>query len=334
MANRNYPQPAKQQVPAAPQPAKMSFSQYVNSKAGQSLIANAIPNVKKREQFATAVIAAVSNNPALSACYPPSILSAAIQGAALNLPPSPQLGYFYMVPFKDSKTNTINATFVLGYKGYIQLAQRTGQYQDMDARPVMDGEYKGLDKITGRPLFEWIEDDVIREQLAVVGYMAYYVLSNGAQKILYWSREKMINHADRYSPAFSKDAVQTAKFKKVSYEDYLAGNYPKDDEWKYSSFWYKDFDTMACKTMLRQLITKWGPVSIEMMNVIEKDTHSEEVGADYGVEFADAAFPDAPEREFVDADVEDIPPEPETAPAAEPAPAPADGQEAVDLDDI
>lgn len=328
MANRNLPQqkPAEQV-----QERKMSFSQYVQSKAGQALIANAIPNVAKREQFATAVIAAVATNPSLQKCTPPSILSAAIQGVALGLAPSPQLGQFYMVPFNDNKAEVTNAVFVPGYKGYIQLALRTGQYLDLDARPVVDGEYKGLDRITGRPVFEWIEDDTLREQMAVVGYMAYFELVNGARKVMYWSREKMISHADRYSPAFSKDAVQTKRFQKVSFEDYLAGNYPKDDEWKYSSFWYKDFDTMACKTMLRQLITKWGPVSIEMQTAIDKDTQSEAVGADYGVEYVSTAIPAEPE--YVEAEVEEVPEEPNAEEPA-PDPAPAEEQKAVDLDDI
>lgn len=338
MANRDQLQQVK---PAQPEERKMSFSQFVQSKSGQSLIANAIPNPKKREQFATAVIAAVSVNPQLMACTPATVLSAAIQGAALGLAPSPQLGQFYMLPFKNKekrdkdgniiKPETMDAVFVPGYKGYIQLALRTGQYLDLDARPVVDGEYKGLDRITGRPTFEWIEDDTLREQLAVVGYMAYFELTNGARKVIYWSKEKMIAHADRYSPAFSKDATPNDRYPKVSYEDYMAGNYPKNDEWKYSSFWYKDFDTMACKTMLRQLITKWGPVSIEMQTAIEKDTQGEEIGADYGVEFTSSSVPNVPD--YIDAEAEDIPEEQETGEAAA-DPDPAEEQKAVDLDDI
>lgn len=339
MANRNLPQQAQNHVQQ--QEKKISFSQYVQSKAGQALIANAIPNPRKREQFATAVIAAVSINPQLMACRPETVLSSAIQGAALELVPSPQLGQFYMLPFKNKekrdkdgniiKPETMDAVFVPGYKGYIQLALRTGQYLDLDARPVVDGEYKGLDRITGRPTFEWIEDDTLREQLAVVGYMAYFELTNGARKVIYWSKEKMIAHADRYSPAFSKDATPNDRYPKVSYEDYMAGNYPKNDEWKYSSFWYKDFDTMACKTMLRQLITKWGPVSIEMQTAIEKDTQGEEIGADYGVEFTSSSVPNVPD--YIDAEAEDIPEEQETGEAAA-DPDPAEEQKAVDLDDI
>lgn len=272
------------------QPQKMTFSQYANSKTGMALISNAIKNPQKREAFTTAIISAVATNPGLQECTAPSIISAALQGVAMGLAPSPQLGQFYMVPFKNKKEGTTVATFVPGYKGYIQLAYRSGQYLDIDARPVVDGEYKGLDRYTGRPLFEWIEDDSLREQLPVVGYMAYFELVNGARKVLYWSREKMLAHADKYSPAFSRYAT-TGRYPKVSFEDFQAGNYPKNDEWKYSSFWYKDFDGMAIKTMLRQLITKWGPVSIEMESAINQDSQNEAQGVDYEADFSAAALP-------------------------------------------
>lgn len=279
---------SEQMMERAPQ--KLSFSQYVNSKTGQALITNAIKEPRRRDAFVTAIVSAVANNPALQECTAPSIISAALQGVSMGLAPSPQLGQFYMVPFKNKKEGTTVATFVPGYKGYIQLAYRSGQYTDLDARPVVDGEYKGMDKFTGRPVFEWVEDDVLREQLAVVGYMAYFELVNGAKKVLYWSKEKMLNHADRYSPAFSKDATE-GRYPKVSFADYQAGNYPKGDEWKYSSFWYKDFDGMAVKTMLRQLITKWGPVSVEMESAISQDTQNEAQGVDYDADFSAAALP-------------------------------------------
>lgn len=279
---------------------QLTFSQYVNSKTGMTLIGNAIKEPRKRDAFVTAIISAVSTNPDLQECESSSIISAALQGVSLGLAPSTQLGQFYMVPFKNKKEGTTLAKFVPGYKGYIQLAYRSGQYADLDARPVVDGEYKGLDRVTGRPVFEWIEDDAIREQRPVVGYMAYFELINGAKKVIYWSKEKMLNHADRYSPAFSREAVNTPRFSKVSFADYEAGNYPSGDEWKYSSFWYKDFDGMAIKTMLRQLITKWGPVSIEMETAIVQDAQNEADGVDYGEDFSAAALPPSPASETED----------------------------------
>ena len=224
-------------------------------------------------------------------------MAAALQGVSLGLAPSPQLGQFYMVPFdcwvKDEASGERykekRATFVPGYKGYIQLAYRSGLYVDIDAQALVEGEYKGRDKYTGRPLFEFLEDDEEREKRAVIGYMAYFELVNGARKVIYWSKEKMVNHADRYSPAFSKSATK-GRNAKVSFEDYEAGNYPKEDEWKYSSYWYKDFDGMAAKTMLRQLLTKWGPMSVEMESAIVSDIQAEEEAEEtYGL--APAALP-------------------------------------------
>lgn len=288
------------------EPQRLTFSQYANSRTGQALIANAIKSADRRNAFITAVVSAVAANPALKECEPASIISAALQGVSLGLAPSPQLGQFYMVPFKDKKAGVTRATFVPGYRGYIQLAYRSGQYLDLDARPVVEGEYKGLDRITGRPVFEWIEDDALRETLQVVGYMAYFELINGAKKVLYWSKDKMVNHADRYSPAFSRDATG-GKYPRVSFSDYQAGNYPKGDDWKYSSFWYKDFDSMAIKTMLRQLITKWGPVSIEMERAVTVDADAESAGVDYGADLVQEMTADVPPQQ----QLEEAPPLPE-----------------------
>ena len=314
------------------QPQKLSFSAYANSPQGQKLISYAIKDPKKRSAFVTSIVSAVSANPELQDCTSPSIISAALQGVSLGLAPSPQLGQFYMVPFnakeKRDKSGKVvepackKATFVMGYRGYIQLAYRSGQYLDIDARPVVQGEYLGKDKYTGRPIFEWIEDDEQRESLPVVGYMAYFELTNGARKVIYWSKEKMLIHADKYSPAFSKDAVNTARFSKVSFADFESGKFLKNDEWKYSSFWYKDFNGMACKTMLRQLITKWGPVSIEMQGAIAQEAQNDAAGVDYGAPegFAGAALPAAVE-------VPELPQAEPDAPQGEP-------DEQVSLDDL
>ncbi len=153
------------------------------------------------------------------------------------------------------------AQFQMGYKGYIQLAIRSGYYKDMDVIEIRKGEYLGRDKLTGKHRFEFIEDEVEREEKEIIGYMAYFEYLNGFTKQLYWTKEKMLKHADTYSKAFSKDA----------YEKLLEGKIPQKDMWKYSSFWYKDFDGMAFKTMLRQLISKWGIMSIDMQEAFDKD---------------------------------------------------------------
>ncbi len=214
------------------------------------------------QEFITSITSAVNTNPALAECDPQTIISAALLGQSLHLKPSPQLGYFYMVPFNNKKKGCKEAQFQIGYKGYLQLAIRSNEYVDIDAIEIREGEYKGRNKLTGKPEFEFIEDDEVRENLPVVGYMAYFEMKNGYVKRLYWSKEKMLNHADKYSQAFSKEAT-TGKFPKVSFADYEAGNYDPKTEWQYSSFWYKNFDEMAKKTMLRQLLSKHALLSTE-----------------------------------------------------------------------
>ena len=201
-----------------------------------------------------------------------AILAGGLLGEALNLSPSPQLGQYYLVPFKqkakyDREGHLISpecskAQFVLGYKGYVQLALRSGQYSDLDCMEIRQGEYLGKDPQTGKPQFKFIEDDDLREKLPIVGYMAYFEYLNGFRKCIYWSREKMLNHADTYSQAFSKEA----------YDKIQNGQIADKDMWKYSSFWYKSFDDMAKKTLLRQLISKWGIMSTEMQQALTNDS--------------------------------------------------------------
>lgn len=220
---------------------------------------------ERTTRFISSVISAVQATPALKECTNNSILSAALQGEALNLAPSPQLGQFYMVPYKKKDKNgnivSIEATFQLGAKGYKQLAMRSGQYKDLDVMSIKAGEYLGRDPETGKHMFDFVTDDDEREDLPTVGYMAYFELLNGFRKQIYWSKKKMLDHADTYSQAFNKE----------DYERLIAGKIPKKELWKYSSFWYKNFDEMAEKTMIRQLISKWGIMSIEMQTAYEKD---------------------------------------------------------------
>ena len=235
--------------------SKPKFSVAIQTPMYQKLVNDTLGDPERARRFVASISSAVAVNPALQECDAGTVLTAALLGESLNLSPSPQLGQYYMVPYNDKKRGKV-AQFQIGYKGYIQLAERSGQYLDLDAFPVVEGEYKGRDRFTRRPILEFLEDDGERENRPVVGYYAYFELTNGFRKVLYWSREKMLAHADRYSQAFylnGKDA-QDARYSRVSYADFLAGNYPQGDDWKYSSFWYKDFDGMACKTMLRQLI--------------------------------------------------------------------------------
>lgn len=177
------------------------------------------------------------------------------------------------------------AQFQLGYKGYIQLAIRSGYYKKINVLAIKKGELIKYDPLNEELEVKLIEDDEIREETEAIGYYAMFEYHNGFRKTLYWSKKKMLAHADKYSQAFSI-AGGTIKTKngqksKVCYADYEAGNYDKNDEWLYSSFWYKDFDGMAYKTMLRQLISKWGIMSIEMQEAYTKDMATIKENGDY-----------------------------------------------------
>lgn len=240
---------------------KPKFSVAINTQGYQNLINNTLRDQDRARRFTASITSAVAVNPALQECDAGTILAGALLGESLNLSPSPQLGQYYLVPFKNKRQNTSTAQFVLGYKGYVQLALRSGQYKDLDVMVIKQGEYMGKDPETGKARFKFIEDDDERDALPTVGYMAYFEYMNGFRKVLYWSKEKMMNHADTYSPAFSRKG----------YENLLAGNVQQSEMWKYSSFWYKNFDDMAKKTMLRQLISRWGVMSIDMQTALEHD---------------------------------------------------------------
>lgn len=242
------------------QSQKQTFSAYLTQDAIKNKI-NQMVGGKDGQRFITSMISAASVNPALSECDFSTIVSAAMLGESLKLSPSPQLGQYYMVPFNDRKRNCKIAQFVLGAKGYKQLAIRSGQYLDIDVIEVKQGELKGRDKYSGKQVFEFIEDENIREEIPTIGYLAYLELLNGFKKNIYWTKEKMEKHADKYSAAFSL----------VQYEKLKKGEIPKSEMWKYSSYWYSSFSEMAEKTMLKQLISKWGIMSIELQTAFERD---------------------------------------------------------------
>ena len=239
---------------------KVGFTAYLTNDAVKDQIAKVVGG-KDSARFISSIISAVQVNPALQECENSSILSAALQGEVLKLPPSPQLGYFYMVPFKNKKKGTVEAQFILSAKGYKQLAMRSGQYVDIDVIYGREGEYIGRDKFSGKQKFEFIEDDDVRESLPVIGYLAYFETVNGFKKSIYWTKQKMEKHADRYSQAFSIE----------SYRKLQAGEIPESDLWKYSSYWYTAFDEMAEKTMIRQLLSKGAILSTDIVQAMEAD---------------------------------------------------------------
>ena len=296
-------------------PQKPKFSVAITTKGYQTLINNTLGDPQRARRFVSAITSAVAVNPALQECEAGTILAGALLGESLNLSPSPQLGQYYLVPFKskakyDRQGNLISpevikAQFVLGYKGYIQLALRSGAYADLDVMDIKQGEYLGKDPMTGKPRFSFIEDDDERDKLETIGYMAYFEYLNGFRKVVYWSREKMLSHADKYSPAFS------AK----SFQDIQDGKIAEKDMWRYSSFWYKNFDDMAKKTLLRHIISRWGVMSPEMQTAFERDSSVSEIGERGDIVTAEEA-------------------EPEEAPAIPTAPDATDIKQQVNLNDL
>ena len=240
---------------------KPRFSVVIQSDNYKKLINNTLGDSEKAKRFIANITSAVATNPALQECDPSTVISGALLGNALNLSPSPQLGEMYLVPFKNSKKGTVDAQFMLGWHGYYQLAIRSGQYKDLDVIEIREGEYLGRDKYTGKQKFEFIEDEEERLSKPVIGYLGYFELLNGYKKQIYMSQTEMEQHANTYSKAFN-----LADYRKLQ-----AGQIPEKDMWKYSSYWYKDFQGMSFKTILRRLISKYGVMSIEMQDAYTKD---------------------------------------------------------------
>jgi recombination protein RecT len=222
---------------------RLGMTAYLSQDAVKNQI-NSVIGGKNGQRFISAVVSAVNNNPALQECTNQSILSAALLGEALNLHPSPQLGHYYMVPFNDREKGKV-AQFQLGYKGYIQLAIRSGQYKKMTVLSIKEGELIRFDPLNEEIEVKLIEDEEERENAATIGYYAMFEYTNGFKKAMYWSKNKMEAHAMKYSKGYQAKKGYT--------------------------FWEKDFDGMAYKTMLRQLISKWGIMSIDMMTAMDSD---------------------------------------------------------------
>lgn len=200
------------------------------------------------QRFTSAIISAVTVNQELQKCSNQSILSGALLGESLKLSPSPQLGQYYLVPFNDKQRGKV-AQFQLGYKGYIQLAVRSGYYRKLNVVAIKEGELIKFNPLSEEIDVRLIEDEDIRENTPTIGYYAMFEYTNGFRKAIYWSKARMENHAKKYSAGYSRDLQRGTQY----------------------TFWSKDFDAMAYKTMLRQLISKWGIMSIDMQNAVESD---------------------------------------------------------------
>lgn len=226
-----------------PAAAKPGLAVYLTNDAVKNQI-NKVVGGKDGQRFISAIISAVQTNPQLQECTNPSILSAALLGESLKLSPSPQLGQYYLVPYNDKERGKV-AQFQLGYKGYIQLAIRSGMYKKLNVLAIKEGELIRFDPLNEEIEVNLIDDEEKRENTATIGYYAMFEYTNGFRKAIYWSKAKMEAHAMKYSAGYKARKGYT--------------------------FWEKDFDAMAYKTMLRHLISRWGIMSIELQKAYEGD---------------------------------------------------------------
>ena len=194
---------------------------------------------KKKDQFVTTLISAVANNENLQVCEPMSLMYTAMKATALGLPIDPNLGYAAMIPFRDNKSGKTLCQFQVQRDGWMELLMRTGQVKFVANEVVHEGELVKHNKFTG----EYVFDEDAKKSDKVVGYMAYIRLTNGFEKTVYWTAEECKAHALRYSQTFKKGY----------------------------GIWKDNFDAMALKTVLKHLIKKYAPKSVEVLSAISDD---------------------------------------------------------------
>lgn len=196
---------------------------------------------KRASTFTTSVLQIVQSNELLKNSDASSVLNAAMMAATLDLPLNNSLGFAYIIPFnnkqKDGTWKTV-AQFQLGYKGFIQLAQRSGQFKSIDAKPIYEGQLVEDNSFAGIS-FNWSN----KKSDHVVGYAAYFQLLNGFEKVLYMTVNELQQHGTKYSQTFRKGF----------------------------GLWKDEFDTMAKKTVIKLLLSKYGPLSIDMQQAVISD---------------------------------------------------------------
>ena len=193
---------------------------------------------ENRESFVASLIDLYSSDTYLQKCNPGAVMKEALKAVSLKLPINKALGFAWIIPYNDGKSGQTLPQFQLGYKGYIQLAMRTGAYKTMNMDNVYEGEVKVVNRLTG-------EIDLTGERISdkVVGYFAYIETVNGFSKTLYWTLEKVISHAKKFSKSYNSGAA----------------------------IWKQNFDEMAQKTVMRNLIAKWGVMSVDLQRAIDLD---------------------------------------------------------------
>ncbi len=221
-------QPARQITPLA------RFNSYIISSSTQNYLAKVLG--AEKNSFVNNIIGVVSNSPMLQKCEPSTVMFAAIKATALKLPLDQNLGFAYVIPYGTQ------AQFQIGWKGFVQLALRTNLYKTINVRDVRLGEIDDEDFVSGEMRFHSLPAQE-RQQAPVVGYLAFFELTNGFRKMSYWTVEEVQAHGMRFSKTYSANG----------------------------GVWQTNFDVMARKTVLKQLIGKYGPMSIDMQAALTAD---------------------------------------------------------------
>lgn len=240
---------------------KIGFTSFITSNAVTQKINSIVGSERDGAKFIANIVASVQANPTLKECSNQSILSCALVAHSLNLSANPTLGQIYMIPYNNKQTGMKEAQIQLSYKSYIQLAIRSGYYKKINALAIKQGELVKYDPLEEEIEVKLIEDEEEREKAPISGFYAMFEYQNGFRKCVYWSNEKMLSFADKYSQSFNRKTMQ----------DIIDGKVNEKDMWKYSSPWYSQYEMMGVKTVLKNLLSKYGILSIEMQEAIEKD---------------------------------------------------------------
>lgn len=230
------------EVVKKPQTGLQKFNAMLENTRTQEYLTNVLGD--KKQTFVSNMVALVASNKALSECDPSTTMFACLKATALGLPLDPALGMAWVIPFKDTKNNITVATFQVGARAWVQLALRTGMYQNINVRDVREGEIIDEDFVSGNKVFRKLPDDV-RLATPIVGYVAMFKLTNGFEKQLYMSVAELEAHAKRYSQTYRKGYGLWA-----------------DNEMK---------PAMYEKTILKRLLSKYGVLSVEMQQAIKSD---------------------------------------------------------------
>lgn len=241
--------------------AVKKFQAVINNSYYQSLLQNTMK--ENKGAFTTSLMELFTSDPQLMQCDPNALMSEAVKAAGLRLPINKQLGQAYIVVFnnKDKATGKIipTPTLIIGTKGYINLALRTNKYVNINKGTVYEGEFVGFDKVTGLL-------DISGEKISdvPVGYFAYFKQKSGFEKIMYMTIDEVCKFAKTYAP--------TVKFSKITWQELKEQAVKQSVEGKGGGLgWYAGFQDMAEKTVLRQLLSTWGELSVDAEQVINAD---------------------------------------------------------------